>query len=174
MTPGVLIIRDEDGFEVELQTSHSGMDIEVAIECAFEALARYHAPILLRHYYKPGQDNSENILGFIRSNCALERLQYCGAAAALIVSAYPCMLEPVPKGEDPDKPDHRRKVLLTIDLGAGSAGSWYVAEVGEWQPHRTKVIDIEKRYIATFTCALSRSIVLRKASWRSSFDISSA
>ena len=147
MTPGVLKIRDGDGFEVELQTSHSGMDVEVAVECAFEALARYHAPLLLRHYCKPGQDNRENILGFIRSNCALERLQYSGPAAALIISAYPCLLEPVPKQQKADRPDHRRAVLLTIDLGAGSAGSWYVSDVGEWLPYKTKVIDIEKRYI---------------------------
>ncbi len=94
MTHGCLKIRSagEDRF-VFLHTHHTGMDIPDAVQKAIGILAD-HYPYL---YEAMNHKDVDAVLKTFRSGRENERLGYATGAAALIIAAYPCLLEPTPE-----------------------------------------------------------------------------
>ena len=70
-----------------LHTHHTGQDIPLLLPLVFDVVAKYH------EYLK--RDTIEGVLrGMLRQN-ATERLEHAHSAAALLIAAKPCFLEPV-------------------------------------------------------------------------------
>lgn len=96
-----------------LHTYHTGQDIPLLLPLVFDVVAKYYAylkrdtivsDVVAKYHAYLKRDTIEGVLrGMLRQN-ATERLEHAHSAAALLIAAKPCFLEPVSPGVRRDLP----------------------------------------------------------------------
>jgi len=93
MTHGCLLIIDDDR-EIWLHTYHTGMDIPLVVRNAIATLANNWKDVAAIGL-EDGKTPEEAVESFLSHGTYTERLTYGKSAAALIIAAQPCFLEPL-------------------------------------------------------------------------------